>query len=369
MPMHTGLLPREGFKSGTVLRILGDSAFNPLFTLSILLLGKFTEKADDKSVIYYGAFSSVKTLFCLGLVRWLSSWYSRGVMNNWQDDRYDWQSREIVLVTGGSAGIGGHVVRLLGEMGVRVVVLDIQPLTFEATSNIHYFKCDISSRQQIAAVAKDIRSKVGDPTVLINNAGVIRGKPILDSSENDIRFTFDVNTLAHYWTIQEFLPNMIEENHGMVVTVASNTAWVTLPNMVDYSASKHASLALHEGLTTELKTCYRADKVRTVIVNQGYTRTPLFEGYSNDFSFLFPTLEPETVAEAIVKQVLTGKSGQVIAPAFATVLAAFAMMPNWFQYKVREDGSKLMRKWRGRQVVTDLNEFYGEKEKEAGKVS
>lgn len=96
-----------------------------------------------------------------------------------------------------------------------------------AASNVHYFKCDITSKQQIAAVAEEVRSQVGHPTVLINNAGVVRGKSIMDSSERDIRFTFEVNALAHFWMVQEFLPSIIEDNHGMVVTVASLTAWVT----------------------------------------------------------------------------------------------------------------------------------------------
>ena len=135
--------------------------------------------------------------------------------------------------------------------------------------------------------------------------------------------------------------------------------------MVDYSATKHAALAFHEGLTAELATRYGAHRVRTVVVNQGYTRTPLFEGYNNGSPFLFPTLEPETVAEAIVRQVLTGRSGQVIKPALARGLSAFAALPHWYQHGVRTEGSKIMERWRGRQVVSDLDKFYGDKEKTA----
>lgn len=58
-----------------------------------------------------------------------------------------------------------------------------------------------------------------------------RGNTILDSSEKDVRFTFDVNSLAHYWIIKEFLPSLVENNHGMVVTVASIAAWITGESM------------------------------------------------------------------------------------------------------------------------------------------
>lgn len=79
---------------------------------------------------------------------------------------------------------------------------------------------------------------------------------------------------------------MIEQNHGMIVTVASVAAYHTAPDMVDYAASKAASLAFHEGLTAELRVRYGARRVRTVVVNQGYTRTALFEGFGKGPRFL-----------------------------------------------------------------------------------
>lgn len=228
---------------------------------------------------------------------------------------------------------------------------------------MYFFKCDITSPKTIAAVAREIRTTVGDPTVLINNAGVVQGRTILESSERDVRFTFDVNTFAHFWTVKEFLPAMIKANHGMVVTVASVAAWVTVPNMVDYAASKAAAYAFHEGLTAELKTRYDAPRVRTVIVNQGFTKTALFTGYHNDSPFMMPALEPATVAEAIVRQVLSGMSNQLILPSFGNTLPMLAAMPHWYQNRLRSKNQTIMRNFAGRKVVQDVEKFYEEKER------
>jgi hypothetical protein len=132
-----GLLPREGFTADPVLKLLGRTALNPLMLLPVLLLAKYTKKGEDLTMLHPTAYSGFKKLFYLALARYLSSKYSEGVTNNWTSDRYDWPS-EIAVVTGGAGGIGGHVVRLLAERGLRVVVLDIQPITFDAGEQAAY---------------------------------------------------------------------------------------------------------------------------------------------------------------------------------------------------------------------------------------
>lgn len=236
-------------------------------------------------------------------------------------------------------------------------------LNFSKASNVHYYKCDITSPSMIATVASRIRSEVGNPTVLINNAGVARGKSILDSTERDVRFTFDVNAISHYFMAKEFLPHMIRNDHGMVVTVASLAAYLSVPNMTDYASSKAAALSFHEGLTAELLTKYNAPKVRTIVINQGYTKTALFQGYKNDSTFLLPALEVDTVAESIVKKILKGKSGQGIFPGFGVSLTWLRAMPGWIQNRARTNGQHAMSNWKGRQVL-DVDRFYDEKERE-----
>ncbi|EFQ26281.1 short chain dehydrogenase [Colletotrichum graminicola] len=360
MPMHQGFLPREGLTADPIFRLIARTALNPALMLPLLLLARYTKKGGDLAILHPTAFSRVKLLAYCALTRWASSWLSRRVLNGWSSDQYDWR-REIVLVTGGAGGIGGHIVQFLAERGITVVVLDIQNLTFTAGSNVHYFKCDITSTEKLAVVANEIRAKVGHPTVLINNAGVARGKTVLDSTEHDVRFTFDVNTLSHYWTTKEFLPNMVKNNHGMIVTVASFASFLCVPNMVDYGSSKAASMAFHDGLSAELKTRYNAPRVRTVLVNQGYTKTPLFQGYQQGFGYILPELEPETVAEAIVKQVLSGESGNVVLPAYGNAMVALRAFPYWYQSMMGAQSVRLMANFSGRQVIKDVKGFYDEK--------
>ncbi|CAO2654245.1 Nn.00g109780.m01.CDS01 [Neocucurbitaria sp. VM-36] len=356
-------LAREGVTGDTIGRLLKLTALNPALTLPLLLAAKYTTKGQILAREHGTALKHLKTLLTIGLISRVSAWLDDAVTNNWTNDAYVW-SREVVVVTGGSDGIGKIVVKLLAERGIKVAVLDVQDLTYEGTtfptpytsvsiwigldspSSVRFFKCDLSSPASIATAASSIRASLGNPTVLINNAGVARGKSILATTENDINLTFKVNTFAHYFLAQQFLPSMVDNNHGMIVTVASLAGYITAPSMVDYAASKAAAISFHEGLAAELVTHYHAPRVRTVLMCQGYTRTALFEGFDSKVLF------PETVAEEVVKAVLGGKSKHLVLPEAAWLLAPrLRSFPLWVQYGMRKKMDNLMRGWKGRQVV------------------
>ena len=115
-------------------------------------------------------------------------------------------------------------------------------------------------------MASQIRKEHGEPTVLINNAGIGSARTILNGSEEFIRRTFEVNTMSHYWMVREFLPAMIQKNHGHVVTIASIASYIVHAQNVDYCCTKASALAFHEGLTSELRSRYDAPDVRTTWV-------------------------------------------------------------------------------------------------------
>ena len=136
MPMHKGLLPREGLYAVPVLKLIARTALNPSLLLPLVLLARYTKRGQDLSILHYKAYGRIKTLLYLGLARTVSRWLSDKVRNNWVNDRYDW-SREIVVVTGGASGIGGAMVKLFDELGIKIVVIDIQAMTYATCKSSH----------------------------------------------------------------------------------------------------------------------------------------------------------------------------------------------------------------------------------------
>jgi short-subunit dehydrogenase len=128
--------------------------------------------------------------------------------------------------------------------------------------NVFFYKVDLTSSAAIKEVATQTRKEHGHPTILINNAGVGFGGSILEEPEAKIRLTMEVNTLSHFWTVKEFLPSMIQNDHGHIVTVASMASFAALGEMADYAASKAGALAFHESLSQEIRHWYKAKRVR-----------------------------------------------------------------------------------------------------------
>ena len=114
-----------GFTLDTVLSILKHTAFNPLNTLPLYLAGLYTAQGREYVAKHPRVFQWLKVLLGLGLWQRISGFLDVGVANNWTNDTYDWR-KELVVVTGGSDGIGAAIVKQLAELGIKVVVLDIQ---------------------------------------------------------------------------------------------------------------------------------------------------------------------------------------------------------------------------------------------------
>ena len=115
------------------------------------------------------------------------------------------------------------------------------------------YAVDVTDREAVYRAAAKVREEIGPVDILINNAGIVTCKTMLELPDPIIEKTFGVNILSHYWTIKSFLPDMIRQRRGHIVTVASVTGMAGVYGCTDYSATKFACIGLHESLYAELK--------------------------------------------------------------------------------------------------------------------
>ena len=296
-----------------------------------LIHNQYIIKAQDLAKQYKKTLIVVAALYAL---RYTNSVASSRARNNAVTDTYDWD-KEVVVVTGGSSGIGECLVKRLAMRRIKVVILDLAPPSVKL-HNVLFIKCDITKKEEVAAAGRQITSTFGPATILINNAGVVRNAPILKKESKDIDFTFSVNAFSHYNTVQEFVPDMIAKKHGHIITTSSLAAFLSSPNVSDYNMSKAAVTAFHESLGTELKHIYHAPKVRTSIIHPSYVQSPLHKdkafGTENN-PLLKSALKADEVAERIERVVLGGESKTVIVPENLGFIAGSRGFTEWlFRY-------------------------------------
>lgn len=222
-----------------------------------------------------------------------------------------------ILITGAASGLGRLLAEKMGELGANLILLDIDVEGLESVKSdlvkkdihVEIYACDLSDRQNIIQVTEQI-SRVD---ILVNNAGFVTGKYILDAPDELIKRTFQINILAHFWLVKQFLPEMLERDSGHVVTIASAGGLAATPRMTDYCSSKFAAVGFDESLRLELRQLN--SKVLTTVVCPFVVDTELFAGAKTRFNFLLPILKKEYVVKRIIKAVANGKR-RLIMPRF-----------------------------------------------------
>ncbi|KAG0211487.1 hypothetical protein BGX28_007848 [Mortierella sp. GBA30] len=257
----------------------------------------------------------------------IANWFHE--RNQRRDGKVDWED-EVVLITGGANGIGYLLAEMLAIRHITVVVLDVQPV--KTALDIDSYVCDVSDPEDIARVAKEIREDVGEPTILVNNAGIVNGKPILDLSVADIKRTMDVNFLGQAYMVKEFLPDMIKNNHGHIISMSSAMGIMAAPQIADYAASKAAVKAFHETLESELKYVYKTPNVKTTLVCCGKVETGMFQGVKENLPFFTPALEPIEVVRRIIESMEQRRGrNQIMMPSYVNFVPLVSILPGWFQ--------------------------------------
>jgi all-trans-retinol dehydrogenase (NAD+) len=262
-----------------------------------------------------------------------------------------------VLITGSASGIGRLMAQKIAARGGKVILWDIDRAGLEALCDqlerwgyraAAYHQCDLSDREEIEESARRVLAEQGDVDILINNAGIVSGKPLLELSDEAIRRTFDINTLALFRTTRCFLPGMIRKGSGHIVTIASAAGLIGVPRMTDYSASKFAAVGFDESLRVELRRQGHRH-IRTTVVCPYYINTGMFHGVKTRFSFLLPIMEPDDVASRIVGAVEKNKARLILPPFVLTLFPTRLLPPPLFDHVVTFFGiNHTMDEFKGR---------------------
>jgi NAD(P)-dependent dehydrogenase (short-subunit alcohol dehydrogenase family) len=217
--------------------------------------------------------------------------------------------RQVVVITGGSAGVGRATARRFARSGACVGVLARDPDRLEATrhelqglgARTVVVPTDVASAEQLEAAAVQIENELGPIDVWINNAMVSVFSPAIAMAPDEFRRVTDVTYLGVVYGTLTALRRMLPRDEGTIVQVGSALAYRGIPLQSAYCAAKHAVQGFHDSLRSEL--LHEGTRVRVTMVQLPALNTPQFDWVKSRLPGraqpVPPVYQPEVAAEAI----------------------------------------------------------------------
>jgi len=217
----------------------------------------------------------------------------------------------LALVTGAGGGIGRAIVRHLSAAGYAVAACDLkQDAAADAIKGLPgpagAFAMDVSDSASVASAVAEVRRELGAISVLVNNAGIDKIEPFVDSTEDTWRAIVGVNYLGPVIVTRAVLDAMIEDGYGRIVNISSDAGRVGSSGEVVYSGTKGAVIAFGKALAREV--ARKGITVNTVC--PGPTDTPLLQQVADASQKRFDALAgavpmkrigtPDDIAPAVV---------------------------------------------------------------------
>lgn len=232
---------------------------------------------------------------------------------------------KVVLITGGSRGLGLVLSRHLGERGAKLALcarsaddLEIARQELEARgAEVMTMTVDVAENEEVKAMVHDVINHYGRIDVLINSAGIIQVGPQHLMEVEDYEIAMRTNFWAQLYAMQAVIPHFAEQGGGRIVNITSIGGKIALPHLLPYTASKFAAIGLSEGMHAELKK-YNII-VTTVVPNLMRTGSPLHADIKGDHQKEYawfkhadsnPLLsqDPDTAAKRIIEALEYGES-------------------------------------------------------------
>ncbi len=194
----------------------------------------------------------------------------------------------IALVTGGGRGIGRAVALSLATAGADVAVTARSSKELEETAaairalgrRAEAIVCDVTDRPQVDAMVARVKSALGDPLILVNNAGIAGSAKLADTTDEMWDRMLRVNATGAFYCTRAVLPMMLQAKWGRVVNLASIAAKAGGLYIAAYTASKHALLGLTRAVAAEVA----ARGITVNAVCPGYVDTEMTDASAANIS-------------------------------------------------------------------------------------
>ncbi len=184
---------------------------------------------------------------------------------------------KVVLITGGSRGLGFAMAQEFAALGARVVICarnadELHRAEEELRSgggDVLSIVCDVGKEEEVRNLVEETTRRFGPVDVLVNNAGIISVGPIETQTIDDFREAMDVMFWGLVYPTLAVLPEMKRRRRGWIANITSIGGKISVPHLVPYSCAKFAGVGLSEGLTAELA----KDGIHVTTVVPGLMRT------------------------------------------------------------------------------------------------
>ncbi len=214
------------------------------------------------------------------------------------------------IVTGGGRGIGAAIARELARLGANLTLMGRDRAKLEAVARdigaahgveARAVRCDVADADAVAGAFSEAKRALGDPHVLVNNAGVAESAPLVELSRELWDRAFAVNVTGALLCIQQVLAAMLDARAGRIVNIASTAGQEGVAHLAAYSASKHALVGLTR--SAALETAKHGITVNAVC--PGYTDTDMARAAQENLVRRLGK-SPEEARELIVRTIPRG---------------------------------------------------------------
>jgi 2-keto-3-deoxy-L-fuconate dehydrogenase len=159
---------------------------------------------------------------------------------------------KLALVTAAGQGIGRAIAEAFVAEGARVIATDLAADKLKGLASVKSVKLDARSTAEVNALAEIVAREFGALDILVNCVGFVHQGSVLDCTEKDWDFSFDLNVKSMHRTISAFLPGMLEKGGGAIVNISSVVSSIKgVSQRYVYGASKAAVIGLTKAVAAD----------------------------------------------------------------------------------------------------------------------